>query len=264
MSLGDSLPPASVTARCASGYMLENPVYPALLVASERTFTSDNVTGAENQQERLIEFRGWVIGFVDGEGCFSVGFVRQHDRAGRRGYRTGYQVTHEFVVTQGERSLACLHELREFFGVGQVIINKRYDNHREHLHRYVVRRRRIFWRRSSRSSSGIRFGRRREKTSRSSCDVSSSSPAGHTNAGRSHRDRGDRSNDEPTETQARADQNPQRPYARHPGHRMKRWSPLHGDMQGRHPKEVTSVLRHVRIRLERNSLSGKFRPARMA
>ena len=102
---------------------------------------SDKVTSAENQQERLIEFRGWVVGFVDGEGCFSIGFVRQQRRADRSGYRTGYQVTHEFVVTQGERSLTCLHDLREFFGVGQVIINNRYDNHREHLHRYVVRRR---------------------------------------------------------------------------------------------------------------------------
>jgi LAGLIDADG DNA endonuclease family protein len=99
------------------------------------------VTSAENQQERLIEFRGWVTGFVDGEGCFSIGFVRQPSRTGRGGYRTGYQVTHEFVVTQGERSVPCLHDLREFFGVGQVIINNRYDNHREHLHRYVVRRR---------------------------------------------------------------------------------------------------------------------------
>ena len=34
------------------------------------------MTSAENQQERLIEFRGWVIGFVDGEGCFSIGFFR--------------------------------------------------------------------------------------------------------------------------------------------------------------------------------------------
>jgi hypothetical protein len=99
------------------------------------------VTGAENQQERLIEFRGWVIGFVDGEGCFSIGFVRQWDRPARKGYRTGYQVAHEFAVTQGAQSVRCLHDLREFFGVGQVLANKRYDNHREHLHRYVVRRR---------------------------------------------------------------------------------------------------------------------------
>jgi hypothetical protein len=56
-----------------------------------RDVYSDNVTGAENQQERLSEFRGWVIGFVDGEGCFSIGLVRQPSRAGRRGYTTGYQ-----------------------------------------------------------------------------------------------------------------------------------------------------------------------------
>src|SRR4051812_17061236 len=101
---------------------------------------SDKSAGAENQQERLIK-TGWVIGFVDGEGCFSIGFVRQSNRTGRSGYRTGYQVAHEFVVTQGAHSVSCLHELRDFFGVGQVLINKRYDNHREHLHRYVVRRR---------------------------------------------------------------------------------------------------------------------------
>ncbi len=101
---------------------------------------SDNPTGAGNQQERLIR-RGWVIGFVDGEGCFSIGFIRQQDRVGRKGYRTGYQVAHEFAVTQGAKSVGCLHELRDFFGVGQVLINTRYDNHKEHLYRYVVRRR---------------------------------------------------------------------------------------------------------------------------
>jgi hypothetical protein len=99
------------------------------------------VTGAENQQERLIEFRGWVIGFVDGEGCFSIGFVRQQDRTGRRGYKLGYQVAHEFAVTQGAQSVHALERLREFFGVGQVIANRRHDNHREHMCRYAVRRR---------------------------------------------------------------------------------------------------------------------------
>ena len=99
---------------------------------------SDNVTGAENQQERLIEFRGWVIGFVDGEGCFSLGLVRQPDRPGRRGYTTGYQVSHDFVVTQSASSVHCLEELREFFGVGKIYTNRRYDNHRESLSRYSV------------------------------------------------------------------------------------------------------------------------------
>jgi LAGLIDADG endonuclease len=136
------LPPALVTARCASGYMLENPLYLALPrnVRSD-VYHGDNVTSAENQQERLIEFRGWVIGFVDGEGCFSIGFVRQPDRTGRSGYRTGYQVAHEFAVTQGAKSASCLDELRAFFGVGGVIANRRHDNHREHMYRYVVRKR---------------------------------------------------------------------------------------------------------------------------
>src|SRR5919198_658128 len=102
---------------------------------------SDNPDGADNQQERLIGLRGWVIGFVDGEGCFSIGFVRQAGGRGRRGYRTGWQVAHEFAVAQGASSIACLRELRGFFGVGDVIANRRYDNHREHLYRYVVRKR---------------------------------------------------------------------------------------------------------------------------
>src|SRR5438067_12616623 len=95
---------------------------------------------ADNQQERLINL-GWIIGFVDGEGCFSLGLVRQPSRANRKGYKTGYQVFHEFAVTQRAKSLACLEELREFFGLGQVLINQRHDNHKEHLYRYVMRKR---------------------------------------------------------------------------------------------------------------------------
>jgi hypothetical protein len=77
---------------------------------------SDNPDGADNQQERLIEL-GWVLGFVDGEGCFSIGFVRQSGDGSRRGYKLGYQVAHRFVVSQGMRSLGCLEALRDFFAV---------------------------------------------------------------------------------------------------------------------------------------------------
>jgi hypothetical protein len=101
---------------------------------------SDNLWSADNQQERLVRI-GWILGFVDGEGCFSIGFVRQAGGTDRRGYKTGYQVSHEFAVTQGARSILCLHDLREFFGVGQVLVNRRTDNHTEQLYRYVVRRR---------------------------------------------------------------------------------------------------------------------------
>lgn len=105
---------------------------------------SNNVSRADNQQERLAEFKGWIVGFTDGEGCFSAGFIRQSDRKEkartRRGYRTGYQVFPEFAVTQGMSSLKALEEIKDFFGVGMLIINRRYDNHHEHLYRYVVRK----------------------------------------------------------------------------------------------------------------------------
>jgi hypothetical protein len=112
------------------------------------TCTRDNPRGVlhrvdeepGNQQERLITV-GWVVGFVDGEGCFSIGFVRQPDRVSRKGYKTGYQVTHDFVVPQGSRSVTALEGLREFFGVGNLYLNKRHDNHREHLYSYSVQRR---------------------------------------------------------------------------------------------------------------------------
>lgn len=101
---------------------------------------SDNPTDAENQQERLIKI-GWITGFVDGEGCFSINFIRQPHRVNRRGYKTGFQVAHEFAVTQGAKSLDCLQLLMKFFGVGDVYVNRRYDNHKEHVHRYCVRKR---------------------------------------------------------------------------------------------------------------------------
>jgi hypothetical protein len=98
------------------------------------------VTSAGNQQERLIQL-GWVVGFVDGEGCFSIGFIRQQSSAGRRGYKAGFQVAHRFVVKQSAASRSSLEELKSFFGVGRVYVNKRRDNHREHLGQFIVNRR---------------------------------------------------------------------------------------------------------------------------
>jgi hypothetical protein len=103
-------------------------------------YSSENSSAAENQQERLVRI-GWITGFVDGEGCFSIHFVRQAERLGRRGYRTGYQVAHEFAVTQGAKSVKCLHMLRRHFGVGQVYRNRRHDNHKEDLYRFSIVRR---------------------------------------------------------------------------------------------------------------------------
>lgn len=92
---------------------------------------SDNVRGAENQQERLWD-SGWVVGFVDGEGCFSCP-IFQNSKT-----KLGWQVQPSFVVVQGESSRSVLEELARFFGCGRVGVNRRHDNHRENLTRYSV------------------------------------------------------------------------------------------------------------------------------
>lgn len=77
----------------------------------------------------------WVVGFVDGEGCFSISFVKN------KTVRFGYQIFAEFVITQGEKSKNVLEDVADFFGCGKLYCNKRYDNHNEHLYRYCVRAR---------------------------------------------------------------------------------------------------------------------------
>jgi LAGLIDADG endonuclease len=99
--------------------------------------SSDKSSAADNQQERLIKI-GWITGFVDGEGCFSIHIVRQPQRANRRGYKTGFQVAHQFVVTQGAKSVECLRMMQQYFDVGRLYCNRRYDNHKEHLYQFIV------------------------------------------------------------------------------------------------------------------------------
>ena len=103
---------------------------------------SENISCADNQQERLI---GWILGFVDGEGCFSINFAKQPDRQEktriRRGYKTGYQISHHFAVVQGERSLDALEKVKSFFKIGKIYRNRRHDNHKEDLFCYKVGKR---------------------------------------------------------------------------------------------------------------------------
>jgi len=96
--------------------------------------SSDNVRGAENQQERLIS-PWWVAGFVDGEGCFSCPIYRCGTMT------LGWQVRPEFAVAQGASSHDVLEALVSFFGCGKVYKNARFDNHREDMYRYCVQRR---------------------------------------------------------------------------------------------------------------------------
>ena len=59
----------------------------------------------------------WVVGFVDGEGCFHVG-INPH-----KSMKCGYQVLPEFTVVQHERDVQVLHGLKKYFGCGVVRSN---------------------------------------------------------------------------------------------------------------------------------------------
>ena len=71
--------------------------------------------GAGNQQERLDA--KWIVGFVDGEGCFHIGINRQPRM------KLGWQVLPEFRVVQHRRDEQILRKLQLFFGCGSVGVN---------------------------------------------------------------------------------------------------------------------------------------------
>lgn len=119
--------------------MLETPRirwYSFVSQASDRCqgMDSHNPSGAVNQQERP-GFEQWIVGFVDGEGCFSISVVRNEQ------LRLGWQVQHEFSVTQAASSRSALEDLGRYFRCGRIIENTRHDNHREPLLRYSVKAR---------------------------------------------------------------------------------------------------------------------------
>ena len=59
----------------------------------------------------------WVVGFVDGEGCFFVGINPQPEMT------SGFQVLPEFTVVQHQRDIQLLYALKKFFGCGVVRTN---------------------------------------------------------------------------------------------------------------------------------------------
>ena len=70
---------------------------------------------ADNQQERLDA--NWIVGFVDGEGCFHVG-INQMPKM-----QVGFQVLPEFRVVQHQRDEKVLFQIKHYFGFGTVTKN---------------------------------------------------------------------------------------------------------------------------------------------
>ncbi len=79
----------------------------------------------------------WIVGFVDGEGCFHVGIAKHPDMT------VGHQVLPEFVVVQHERDVQLLHAFKAYFGCG--VVRSNHDDRmcyrvrkREHLLTHIV------------------------------------------------------------------------------------------------------------------------------
>ena len=99
--------------------------------------SSENPTGADNQQETAsssleLDPR-WLVGFVDGEGCFSVS-VHRNANAKRTG---GWQLHPVFHVYQHERHRAVLE------GTGRVLRMRPAPVERTEQQRVDVCRRRV-------------------------------------------------------------------------------------------------------------------------
>src|SRR3989339_272123 len=96
------------------------------MISSKKAFSRDN------QQERL-KLVGWIVGFTDGEGCFTVSLHKNSTTS------LGWQIMPEFILSQGKKSLNSLLLAKNFFKCGRISVNHRHDNHREDLYRYCVK-----------------------------------------------------------------------------------------------------------------------------
>ena len=70
-----------------------------------------NVGNADSFQKLNAD---WIVGFVDGEGCFHIG-ISKHPEVS-----FGYQILPELTVVQHKRDLNLLHQLRSAMNCGVV------------------------------------------------------------------------------------------------------------------------------------------------
>jgi LAGLIDADG endonuclease len=61
----------------------------------------------------------WIVGFVDGEGCFNLDVHIKKDM------KWGIQMQPEFTVVQIEHDVQILHALKAHFGCGSVTVNRK-------------------------------------------------------------------------------------------------------------------------------------------
>jgi hypothetical protein len=66
----------------------------------------------------------WILGFVDGEGCFHIGITKS------KTMKLGYQILPEFSIVQHERDVNLLYAIRDYFNCGIVLLNRGKNDYR--------------------------------------------------------------------------------------------------------------------------------------
>jgi hypothetical protein len=76
----------------------------------------------------------WIVGFVDGEGCFSFSLIKNDS------LKFGYQIQGEFTVVQHKRDIQLLHKIKDHFKCGSVAINhgNRYHYRVKNLEHFLT------------------------------------------------------------------------------------------------------------------------------
>lgn len=64
----------------------------------------------------------WLSGFVSAEGCFSIGLSKNVK------LKTGYRAGIRFILTQHNRDIVLINQIRDFFGSGRVISSNRTNS----------------------------------------------------------------------------------------------------------------------------------------
>ena len=75
-----------------------------------------------------MDFKSYVTGFIDGEGCFMVSFTL------RSKLKTKIEVRPAFAVAQNKKSLAVLEKMQRFFKCGGIRFDKK-----DQTYKYEVR-----------------------------------------------------------------------------------------------------------------------------
>jgi len=92
---------------------LERDYQGKVLSESLNRYYSTSITSTDTSQESKLD-PNFVSGFIDGEGSFSVTFIKD------KSYKSGWQIKTSFSIGLHKKDLALLEKLKIYFGVGGI------------------------------------------------------------------------------------------------------------------------------------------------